>query len=249
MPRTRSDVPDVPGVEAPDEPTMTEDDATSELARLGQALIATAGDKRKQQQVAQDLESLLAKLTPKDFPQLADNPAVLQFLESMAHAKAEGSDDPPGTIYNRGSVAVHSKPWTWNDLKSPPPGWVPGTPLPRGSVEWVYNYRPQRTTPVTWNGLTVQFFARQPWTGPKVFVDVLDEGDRLEQVAHEHAAFMFKNGGLPSDPGVINEGTRRVRAASSAGGVGSGFRPGAGVGAAFFAGMQPAEGEDETDAA
>ncbi len=244
MPR-KTDQSDVPQEGA----AMTEDEATAELARLGQVLIATAGDKQKQKAASDELVALLARLTPKDFPNLAENPVVLQFMEQVAQQRAEGSDDPPGTIYNRGSVAVHSKPWRFTDLKSPPPEWRPGQPLPPGHCEWVWDYVPQKTTTATWNGLTVQFFAEQPWSGPKCFVDVLQESRRLERVAHEHAAYMFKNGGVPSDPGVINQGTRNVRAHSSAGGPGTGFMPGAGVGPSFFAGQAEDAGGEDGDGA
>lgn len=241
---------DVPGIEVPeDEAPMTQDEATEQLALLGQALIATVGKKQEQQQVVAKLEGLLGGLKAKDFPDLAENPFVLQFLESMAQTRATNSDDPPGTIYNRGTIAVHSKPWTFENLKSPPPGWRPGEPLPENSVEWVYDYESDRTVPVTYNGLTVQFFAGQNWTGPKVFVDQLKESKRLDKVGFEHISYMFKSGPLPSDLGVLNEGTRRVRSASSAGGQGTGFRPGAGVSAQFWAGAdgQP-DGEAEGDA-
>lgn len=250
MPRKSIETPDVPGIEAlDDEAPMTEDEATAELARLGQALIASAGKKHEQQAAVASLEKLLGSLKPKDFPDLAENPVVMQFLESLAQQRATNSDDPPGTIYNRGTIAVHSKPWTWNDLKSPQGGWRPGEPLPQGCVEWVYEYTPDRTVLVTYNGLSVQFFAEQPWTGPKCFTDLLREQRRLERVGHEHVSYMFKSGGLPSDLGVINEGTRRVRSASSAGGQGTGFRPGAGISQQFWAGADQGDGEAEGDAA
>lgn len=217
---------------------VSQDDARDELSRLAAALAAAGADRSKRRKAVSDLESFIVTLNPRDYPDLIESDVVRSFIEDMG-ARAVKKINRPGMIVNSGTVAQTKKPWSFGDLKSPPDGWRKGQPLPDGHCEWVFDYIPNITRTVTLQGLTVRFIADTPWTGPKPFVDILTEGRRLERVGHEHASYMFKTGGMPSDPTVISEATRRVRATSTnIPGMAPGFMPGSGVGPRFFEGQE-----------
>lgn len=186
-----------------------EGDLAQQLAQLGQALASVAGKRQARQQVVGQIEALLAKLTPRDYPELADSPAVQKFLEVIEEQHA-ASSDAPGTIYNRGSMAQVKKPWGWADLAPT-------------KCEWL-TFTPQESTTVTIQGLRATFIADVEWTGPRAFYDVYADSRRARRVAQEHVRYLFGQGGTPSDPTVINDASLLVRAMAS----GGSFYPGAG---------------------
>lgn len=186
------------------------DDIAGELARLGAALAAVGGKKQAQGKVLRELETLLTKLSPKDYPDLADNPAIQRFLDLIGQQRAVGTKDPPGTLYNQGSLAQMKKPWTWADLSS-------------DKVPWV-RFVPTETIAVTYQGLKVQLIADVEFYGPDIFHKIYLEHRQSLRTAHQHAGFLFHQGPAPNDLTVLNDGSRHVRAMATAGR----FLPGAG---------------------
>lgn len=219
-----------PGDDAPDfggglppEPASEPDDIAVQLASLGEALTRVAGQKSERQQVIRQIEGLLAKLTPKDYPELANSAAVQGFLEIIEQQHA-ASDDAPGTIYNRGSMAQVKKPWTWADFAPDRQEWT--------------TFTPTESTTVTIQGVRATFVADVDWSGPRAFYDVYMESRRARRVAGEHIRYLFGQGGTPSDPTVVNDASMLVRAMAT----GGRFYPGAGV-------FDPGKAADEEPAA
>ena len=74
---------------------------------------------------------------------------------------------PPGSIYQTtvkgGKTVTRKRAWTWDDLK-------------KDKVRFPETrFTPERTVPVTWNGLNVQFVAGETVTVPEVFVGIYME--------------------------------------------------------------------------
>jgi hypothetical protein len=157
-----------------------QEDSSGLLASLGQALLRAAGEKGEQAKALETLKEILPKLSVKEFPKLADEPVIQEFVERLAREKAASSDDPPGTIYNRGTLAEFKKDWTIKDLEKS------GMPL--------ITFTPAETILVTWNELRCQLIADQEITCYKCFYDVYQEHRRAMGFAREHAAFLFRKG-------------------------------------------------------
>jgi hypothetical protein len=189
------------------------DAANEELMRLATALADAASKKADQAKALADVEAFLGRLKPGDYPDLAASPVVQAFVEQLAERKAaDRPDDPPGTIYNRGTLAESKKDWQVGDLV-PEKGWP-----------WVYDYEPSVSEVVIWNGVHAVFTEGVPWSGPKLFVDQLNESRRATRLAREHAEYLMRMRNTISDPSLHDSGTARVR------GVGKGsYLPGAGV--------------------
>jgi hypothetical protein len=195
------------------------------LKRLGTALLESGGGRAERNKTLAELEAVLVKLSPRDYPELAENPVIQQFLEVMAERKAEASDDPPGTIYNAGTLAATKKRWQWRDLARFP----------------VVTFTPNETIPVTFQGLTLMLIADTEMAVPSIFKDIYDERRRGHETAREHAAFLFRQRDqidpTRADPSVVGYSSGLVRGH----GMGrDGYRPGAG---AFPIGAEEGEGE------
>jgi len=219
-----------------EEPRGIVDAADDLIAQLGQALLQSGKSRAERNRQLSEVERVLSKLSPRDFPDLADNPVVLRFLDAMAERQAElHPQDPPGTIYNKGTLAANKKRWQWSDLR---PVYDSDGKLIRGMPE--ITFTPIETIPVTYNGLTLMLIAEQEMTIPKCFYDIFMERRRGLETAREHAAVLFRQrGGIDptrADPSVMGEATARVRGH----GMGSeGYRPGAGM---FPLGAEEGEG-------
>ena len=193
------------------EETQTSDDI---LARLGAAILDAAKGKSQRSKVLVQVEELLGKLSPRDYPELAANPVVQEFLDQIEETHIDRHpDDPPGTIYNAGALGATKKRWQWRDLQDFP----------------LATFTPTETIPITWNGLELILVADLEMTVPKCFKDVYDERRRGLETARQHAAVMMRQRDAitgAADPSVLGPGTARVRSS----GMGStGYRPGAGM--------------------
>lgn len=198
-----------PPLPDPAEAIPAEDDI---LAGLG-ALIAEARKDRADTSRQQAVVDALAGLQVKDFPQIAEHPAIAKFLEGYHAAQSATHGRRPGEVINKGTIAENAIPWTLRDLKSPPQDWNGVDPLPPGHTQWVFNVVPESSKEVIVNGLKVRFYRRVPYSGPKVFYDQYLESMNAEEYAAQHAAFMMKaeGAGVPQDPTILNEGTMHVR--------------------------------------
>lgn len=218
--------------QSPPQTTVAEDagvvmgDRTSEeiLANLAAVFAQAAGNKAAHAKALGEVEAVLSKLSPKDFPELAESPVIQQFLDQMAERNAElHPDDPPGTIYNRGTLGMTKKRWQWSDLKD---------------AERV-RLTPTETIPITYQGLTMVLQADMDMEIPKPFYDVYMERRRGMETARQHAAFLFRQRDNidpnRADPSVLSSSSGMVRGHGQGN---TGYKPGAG---AFNPGEEPTE--------
>lgn len=196
---------DVDVTTAEDEEAMAET-----LSQLGQALQEAATKKRGGAKVIGQLTDLLSRLSVKDYPELADHPVVAQFLETVATSKARNSDDPPGTVYNKGTLAEHKKPWQWRDLKDFP----------------TITFTPLENAELYYNGLgPVYLTADVECTVHEVFYGIYMESRRQQRFGREHMAWLMRRRDAPSHPDMITVEAIKARAS----GDGAHYLPGGGV--------------------
>lgn len=187
------------------------------LASIGKALMELAGEKGQQEKAITQLADMLGKLSPKDYPALAANESIQAFIEKMAEQKASASDDPPGTIYNRGTLAEHKKPWSWRDLKD---------------AETV-TFTPNETRLLVWNGLALTVVAEQENTVPAIFYGVYLESVRATKFGREHMEWLMRKRDGPTHPDMVSPDGVRARSTADQGW----YQPGAGS----IAGAAPPE--------
>lgn len=218
-PRTRPPAPSASNVtDNQNDPPITTGDTppAGDPADVIDALMLALRDAKanKADTARQDaVVTALAQLKQKDYPDLADNPAFQQFMDDYQRNQRKSGRLRPGQVINPGTIAENTVPWSFSDLKGPPPGWKEGEPLPEGHTQWVFDVIPERNTPVIVNGMRWFFFQDVPYTGPKVFWDQYLEMRRSERTAAQHAAWMLKTegAGAPQDPTVISEASLGVR--------------------------------------
>lgn len=182
------------------------------LAQLSQYIVKAQTDKQRRNKHVEDAVAFLSRLSVKDYPELAENPVLVKFIEDVQAVKMKDPTIPPGTIMNKGTLAENKKPWTVQDLKSPPADWDGVSPLPPGHTQW-HRFTPERNQTVVFDGIRVNLFRRREFYGPKIFYDLYVQSIDAEEAAEQHAAFMFRAEGAapPSDPTILNEGTAAVR--------------------------------------
>lgn len=210
------------------EPEEQGTDMSALLASLGQALSSAGTKKADQQRALSDLEAVLARLNPKEYPDLVDHPAIQQFVELLGQAKARSSGDPPGTIYNKGTLGAYKKPWTWSDMKDFP------------TVTFV----PMENAFLQWNGLICTVVADMEQTIYKPFHDLYMESRRNTRYAKHMAEWLFRQREDPPPPDFISPEAVRARAY----GDGGWYQPGAGSIAGAVtgpAGPESSEGGDD----
>ncbi len=220
-------VGDVVSEQAP--PIEAPDDSSALLASLGQAFLAMSQDKAGQQQAIVRVTEVLSKLSAKDYPALMDNPEVQRFIDGMVKQKAESSEDPPGTVYNRGTLAEHKKPWTWRDIKN----------------EKMITFTPNRSMLLVWNGLVANIFADQENTIPACFYGIYVESQRGTKFATEHAEWLFRHRDAPTHPDMV---TAEGVVARATGDTGS-YLPGAGPHSGAAAVAEEGEGGESGETA
>lgn len=269
MPRAKPQTDQAP--ETPETPVETpvgemSEDAAALFRRFGQAMLEVAHDRKQRDATLDELFDQVKALSKEDRAALFARPEFQSLVEHSTQERAKGDAkkaDPPGTVYDRGRPNERKKVWTLSDLRNPrsvEPTWMPGDPCPEGTYPWVFNHPVHKTTSVVWQGIPMTLFRGTRYTGPACFVDTITEGERLEDVAEQHAAYMFKaRQDPPAEPGIVNQHTRNVRAQSSTiPGLPSPYRPGAGVSAEPGAGwvdapgtarMEGGEAESEPEAA
>lgn len=208
-------------------PAPAADETANELKRLAATLFSAADKKEQRDNALGDLEAFLARLSPKDFPDLADSPVVQQFVEMLGQRKAEMSpDDPPGTEYNRGTMAATSKPWTFRDLENSD---IPIIEFEFDSFEDVY-----------WQGLRRTYQPGVTYRDWRCFPDLVREGRKNMRLGNEHVQYLMKQANSLSDPSIAGIGTARVRGTADVGTYG----PAAGLFTPDYeAGMTQEDGE------
>ena len=199
--------------ERPPEPEPSENeealDSDNVLAQLAGLFQQASGQRSGRDKAITEALDVLGKLDPRKYPEIADNPAVQDFVEKVQAQRAQSSDVPPGTIMGTG-LASFKKPWTKNDL-------LKGKDMPveearaRGFMEWI-TYRPMHTTVVIWQGIKVHFMARRPIYTPKCFADVYEDSLAQQDFAERHAAWLFNTPGVQVDPAFFTTNAPRVKA-------------------------------------
>lgn len=214
MPRRPDEVPPTGGTEDDESAALT--DLAALAAELGQAATESAEEAR----VADEIFARLGRLTIDAQKRLFTRPAMKKLFDVAGDTDVPaGHDDPPGTIYYRmigGERTPWSKkPWTWAHLKD----WPTET--------WI----PERRMTLGWNGLLVTVFPRRPITLPCVFYGVYADALRNEEIAEQHAAWLFKkDGGRPLvDPSVITSAGVEARERANHDGAHNVFSPGGGA--------------------
>lgn len=199
----------------------------SEFAALAQMLAEAGDNKRKRDAAVDKLESALANLSTlerEDQEKLASHPTIQRLL-GMVEQRREERGVRPGEITGEG-LSRTKQPWRKEDL------------TPENGFEYV-EYTPSENIPVTWNGITVNFFEGVNQLMPRVFLDTYLEAKRLERGAREHRALLMASraeraagmhNDVPSDPSIL-VGQQGARSRMLRGGWDGGlFLPGAGLG-------------------
>jgi len=219
-------------------PPLSDDDdaaALSDLAELAAELGKAAQDSEEEGRIADDIFKRINVLTLDAQKRLFTRPAMKKLFDVAGDKDTPaGHDDPPGTIYYRmigGERTPWSKkPWTWADLKN----WPHET------------HTAERRMTLGWNGLLVTVFPRRPTTLPAVFWNVYYDGLRNEEIAEQHAAWLFKkDGGRPMlDPSVVTSAGVEARERANHDGTHNTFMPGGGL-----VGIEHIPGSGDMDAA
>ena len=92
---------------------VEEDEPASEevLAQLATLFQKASGEKQGRDKAVNEALDLLGKLDPFKYPDIADNPAVLDFVDKVQMQRAVAQDLPPGSIIGSG-IWVKKIPWT-----------------------------------------------------------------------------------------------------------------------------------------
>lgn len=208
--------------------TTSESDSASTLAQLATLFQTAAKNKGIRTDRFEEIERLLAKLGPNDYPELLESPVVQGFLDQLAErTEARHPDDLPGTIYNLGQLSATKKRWQWRDLAQFPQ----------------VTFTPNETIPVTWNGLMIVLQADLEMTVPEPFKQVYDEHKRALETGRQHVAYLFRQRDAidvnRADPSVIGPQSGLVRGHGQGAGPTSGYKVGAGL---FNPGEEAPEG-------
>lgn len=195
----------------------------SEIASLAAQLQEAAEDTERQQGILGAILEQIGKLDPESAKALFRNEAVQALLERASDEHAASADDPPGTVYagTIGGVAIKGfvkKEWTEADLRADyeravAAGVPPGE---RGAGEPV-SFMPFTTKPIFWNGLRRQFVAMKQMRVEQCFIDVYMQSLGAEQLAAQHAAWLFRAGPPPDDRSMITPEGATARATGSEG--------------------------------
>lgn len=229
--------PDAPEPEI-EEPGAESDNVMAQLAGL---FSQAAGQKADRDQAINQAMDILGRLDPRKYPDIADNPSVIDFVDRVQTARAQQQGARPGSyIGNPNSIAGKKVPWTWNDLNKSI-DWTPeqvAEANARGEIAfpWV-EYRPMHTRTIIWNGLRVFFKARQLVKVCKVFVDTYENALNEEEFAEQHAAWLFNVPGVQAHRDFFTTNGPRVKAMDES--KGEYFSSGGGM-----ISMAPSQGED-----
>jgi hypothetical protein len=187
-----------------DRVTITKDDAAEELKQLAASLYKVADNKAERGKKLDELEGFLKRLDAKDFPELANSEIVMRFIDMIAERKSEiNKDDPPGTIYNRGTIGQYKKAWTEHDLRT--------------SDIAIVEFEVNEPETVVWNGLRRDYEPGITYADYRCFIDQIRERNRNLRLAEEHAEYLFKLRQTLTDNGIATMGTARVRGSADRG--------------------------------
>lgn len=185
------------------------------LAKLALFLGEKASTKAEEDRKALEAVKVLGQLDPKKHADIFESPEVQTLIERVMEARAQSTDVAPGSYIREGHI-VTKRPWQWNDLAE-------------GKVEWV-DFMPTETIPVTFQGLTYYFKARQRVRCPKVFVDLVNNRYDEQEFGEKHAAWLMGVPGVrPHRDMVSPYAIAGVRARAMNQSQGEYYKPGAGV--------------------
>ena len=215
-------------VKEPEKTTDPTDDAsaTSDLAALAAELGKAGADAEKASAAADAILERINDLDEDAQNRLMAKPLVQKLLARVvATEHAPNKADPPGTIYYKTAPggdksAWSKKPYSWADLYNPPP---PKQPMP------LKTWEPAKTMLLAWQGLFVTVMARQEVTLPEVFYGVYRDAANNERLGEQHAAYLMKKGGLPSDPSIVTANGARARSLANHDGSKNVHQPGGGL--------------------
>ena len=203
-----------------DEAAPSEANVTDELKALASKLYRVAEDKAERGKTLDELETFLARLPSKDFPELAQSEIVQNFVEMMmARSSETRPDDPPGTVYNRGAINQYKKAWTEEDLR-------------RSDIA-VMEFEVNEPETVVWCGIRRDYQPGTVYYDYRCFVDLIREKARNLRLAEEHVAYMFKRRNSLTDITIANMSTARIRGTADQGSyvpAGGFFEPGYSIG-------------------
>jgi hypothetical protein len=191
-------------------------DSDNVMQQLAGLFSAAAGQKAGRDRAINDAMEILGKLDPHKYPDIADNPSVIEFVDRVQTARAQQQGLRPGSyIGNPNSIAGKKVLWTWGDLNKTI-NWTDEEVVAanaRGEIAfpWVL-YRPMHTRTIIWNGLRVYFRARQQVKVCKVFVDTYEEALNQEEFAEQHAAWLFNVPGAQTHRDFFTTNGPRVKA-------------------------------------
>jgi hypothetical protein len=210
---------------APPEPVVAEDESGDNILGQLAGLFQQASSKKSgRDKAVNDALEILGRLDPREYPEIADNEMVQDFVTKVQNARAKAADLPPGTIVGSG-ISVHKVPWEWHHLRRSQ-HLTPEEARAQGLMEWV-EYTPLRDQYVGWNGLFWYFRRRRRERVPKCFVDVFEEGLNQEEFAEQHAAWLMNRPGVRAHRDFFTTNAPRLKAMDES--RGEYYQPGAGL--------------------
>jgi hypothetical protein len=210
---------------APEAAPAAEQGALARLATLGAALSAAAGDEAKTRAATDGIVDEILALDKDTAQALLKRPEIRELFELAADEASPAPEPdgakPPGTVLYKkdaaGNLTPFGKvPWTMKWLTDPP---APHKPMATKT------FIPVKNTPIIWNGIQVNVRAMEEVTLPEVFWGVYRDSLTQDELAREHAAWLFKRGPAPRDRSIITESGALARGTGEMGW----YRPGGGT--------------------
>lgn len=188
------------------EPIQEElDENTLALQQAATLLAKAASDQANRSTILKEVESTLSRIKLIDFPDLAESPIIQGFIKAMGMG-----DLKPGETRARGTLAERTRDWEWIDLRQFRP----------------VSFIPAETTPLTFNGLTIDVTANEEITVPSCFYDIYRDRQRALRNANLHEHWLMGRSNTPPDSNWLTPEGAIVRAHSKQGqhlGLVSGF--------------------------
>jgi len=202
---------------------MDESSELKELAKLAADLVAAGEDVDAAVKVAQEIDARVGALPESARKKLLEQPAVKNLLAQALepYEKAKGNaEEPPGSyiyrVVNGNRVPAGKKPWTlqWLNTRYPTKTWR--------NVD--------RQITLGFMGIMVTLRPRQEVTLPEPFHGVWERWLIDQDLANEHAEYMFKKRDRVSDPSILSPSSNLVReTATGHNGEANTYVPGGGV--------------------
>jgi hypothetical protein len=171
-------------------------DVAAQLAALAGKLSEAAEDEAAKAAALKEIEEFLGNIPMKNFPDLAESPAVQSFVRMLGVG-----DLRPGEVAKRGTLAERQRDWTMRDLET---------------FKQV-TLTPRETLTVTFNGLSVQFIDDQEITVPEPFANIYREHRKALEQAKVHEDYMLGYTDRAPDHNWVTSESATVRAFSQMG--------------------------------